>query len=369
MAVVQDPAATPQMIFGLFERHRTSFENVSFLYEGSIAATAKNPSNPSTVSFQGFYAYRSDGATLLDIFTLGSGDPPIKRTVMALIKGEIRTLNATPDSDPPLRNREPDVRPGGPGVLPQHVSPERIFLSWNFSRLKDPSDHECEIKGWEDVNGSRCLKIRYLEFPRSSLKGAVGDPLYTTTWVDLAHDGYPRRLEMRQGGELVFLTEITDFAQLDLPNGRRLWMPRSGKTWTFTGTSDKGAPIRTKNPSYEETTSVLINTVKFNQSLPDEFFSVKKHALLTSDEGLLKLQREMERIVAAKAKEVVPADPKSRKQRLDAAFEEAERQSKMLEASSAAREGAGWTEFAVWSMGIFGVVLVSLGGLFYWRSR
>ncbi|HZW34570.1 MAG TPA: hypothetical protein VFF52_27850, partial [Isosphaeraceae bacterium] len=111
-----------------------------------------------------------------------------------------------------------------------------------------------------------------------------------------------------------------------------------------------------------ETHKILIPTVKFNQGLSDGFFSSKKHALVANDEGLRRLQRELDKTPPPKREKIPPADPGSRRKRLDEALAEADRQAQQLEASSAARAGLGWSEIFYGTLGLAGVVTLSIAG-------
>jgi hypothetical protein len=102
--------------------------------------------------------------------------------------------------------------------------------------------------------------------------------------------------------------------------------------------------------------------------LSDAFFSVKKHALVTSDEGLTRLLRKLEQKPAATPTSP-PSDPESRKKRLDLALIEADRQGEALEASSAASAGAGWFGILYNALAVFGVLALGAAGFWYWRNR
>ncbi len=365
-----DPAIDGPALFALFQRYHASIRDVTFIHEGTLEMKGSGPGKPEVRgSFQTFYAYRSDGATLLDVFGQREGKPR-GRLVCSILQGRMELLDATPDQETPIRDRVPESGPGGPGSMARYDSPERIFLAWYFGTLGEADEHDFKAVGWEEVGGRRCLKVSFLKQPKALLKGWVGALPYLRMWVDLQRDGYPLRYEYLRGEDVEVRGEITRMELLQLPDGRPVWMPARGMTWGFHGKGDRGELVVKKEPTSIETHTILIKTVMFNQGLSDSFFSVKKHALVASDEGLRKLQHEMEAESAVQAKEKrLAAGLGDHRKRLDAALEEAERQSRMLEASSAARAGAGWAEFAVWSMGILGIVIVSLGGLLYWRSR
>jgi hypothetical protein len=369
LAAQGDPAIDGPTLFAALQRYHASFRDVTLIHEGSAQFLATQSDGPSPVgTFQSFYAYRSDGASLLDAFGQ-QPDKPKGREIYALLHNRLEGLNATPDAgDTPIRLRTPYVAPGGPGSLGRAESPERIFLAWYFPTLGEPAEHDFKALGWEDVDGQRCLKVSFLRQPRPRLKGWVGGLPYMRFWIDPQRDCYPLRYEYYRGDDLEVRCEITRMERLHLPDGRAIWMPVEGKTWGFFGRSESGKPTMTKEPASIDTHKILVDTVKFNQGLSDGFFSVKKHALVASDEGLRKLQRELESEAASKAKRV-PADPESRRKRLDEALEEADRQAKQLEASSALRSGPGWLGVLPGGMGAFGVALLGVAAYWYWKHR
>ncbi len=372
VAAQHDPAIEGKTLFAVFERYHSSFRDISFLYEvthARLEATAGKEPDPANVRrSQGLYAYRSDGATVWDVFGQGRGNKPVGRMISAILHNRLERLNASPDSGPAVRDRVPEVAPGGPGVLAGPDSPERIFLAYYFPTLVDPSEHEIEFQGWENISGHRCLKVRMLKQPRPLLKGWVGGLPFVKLWVDLERDGCPLRYELYRGNDLEVRTEVTRLERLTLPDGRHLWLPVTGKTMTFLGQEGPGRIVHTKEPVSVEDYGVLVETVKFDQGLSDGFFSAKKHALVANDEGLRKLQRELEKTPKPQMKRL-PADPESRQKRLDEALAEADRQAQRLEASSAARAGVGWFEALYGGLGMLGVLAIGGASFWYWRGR
>ena len=338
VAVAQeDPLIDARTLFAVFERYHASFRDISFLYEFCFTdlrkAGDKEPDPAKVRRSQGLYAYRSDGATLRDEFSQGNGNRPVARIITSILHNRMEGLNASPDLQPSVRDRIPESAPGGPGVLAGPGSPERILLAYYYPTLGDPTEHEVEFQGWEEVDGHRCLRVRMLRQARSLLKGWVGGLPFIELWVDMKRDGCPLRYELYRGDELEVRCEITRLEQLPLPGGRTLWLPVAGKTMTFLGQEGPGKIIHTKNPVTLEDIGVLLETVQFDAGLSDNFFSVKKQAFVSSDEQLRNLQRELDKAPKPVTKRQ-PADPASRQKRLDEALAEADRQAERLQASS-----------------------------------
>jgi len=362
-----DPVIDGPTLFASLQRYQSSFHDVTFIQEGTLEMRRSGSGKPDSVTrFQTFFAYRKDGATLLDAFSQ-QADKRKFRLISSILHGRVETLNATPDDGPPVRSRDPESRPGGPGSLLRYDSPERIFLAWYFSTLAEAAEYDFKALGWEDVDGHRCLRVSMLRQPKPLLKGWPGGLPYVHLWIDPRRDSYPVRYEYYQGADLETRVEITRMERLKLPDDRSVWFPAEGKTWGFLGRGEQGERVYKKEPTAIEAHVILIDTVKFDQGLNDSFFSVRKHALVASDEGLRKLQRELE--IQPSARERLTSDPESRRKRLDAALDEANRQAEALEASSAARASSGWFGVLTGGMGLFGVVLLCGAAFWYRKNR
>jgi hypothetical protein len=355
-------------LFALFERYHSSFRDIGFVHEGTLENFREKSDRPADLyRFQTYYAYRNDGATLLDVFGRKTPDKPMNRLIASVLHDRLEMLNATPDRGTKVRARVPQAGAGGPGSLARYDSPERIFLAWYFPTLGSPEEHELKMEGWDDVGGHRCLRVRMLRQPRSMLKGWVGGMPFVRLWIDPSRDGYPIRFEYYRGDDLEVRSEVSRMEHLNLPDGRSIWFPAEGRTLTWVGQDGHGQLTHTKEPSSIETHAILLGTVKFNRGLADSFFSVKQHAAAANDEILVKLQHEIEEKVPTK--KPLPADPESRRKRLDEAVAEADRQAKGLEASSLARGSAGWSDVLSSGLGLIGVLALVGAGVAIWRAR
>ncbi len=309
-----DPSIDGKTLFAVFEKYHSAFHDITFLYDVRFSKADKvgdKELDPGSVrTMQGLYAYRSDGATLRDDFAMGTGVRPIGRTITCILHNRMEGMDASPDLLPAVRDRIPETGPGGPGVLAGPCSPERIFLAYYYPTLGDPAEHEIEFQGWEDVDSHRCLKVRMLQQARPLLKGWVGGLHFIKLWVDLKRDGCPLRYELYRGDDLEVRSEISRLEHLPLPGGRAFWLPVAGKTVTFLGQLGPGQIVHTKEPYTLEEIRILAESVKFDQGLGDSFFSVKKQALVASDEDLRKLQRQLEEAPKPEVKRQ-PAAPES----------------------------------------------------------
>jgi hypothetical protein len=369
-AVGDPPQPDSRTIFAQWETYCSAFKDVAFVYEGTMKNLGSKEHDPDAErTFQGYYAFRNDGATLIDVFDdLGAGGRPGSRQLFSLLDGRMETLDASPDFLPRVRDREPVAANGGAGSLNRPNAPERIFLAWFLHAKCDPTEYELQPQGWEDIEGHRCLEARMPGLPRSQAHQWQGEPPFYRLWLDPERGCYPLRWEYSSGGEEIGMRiEILHLERVALPDGRLLWFPREGRTWTYGGTDENGRPVTKKEPTYLETHRILTGTVTFDQGLNDAFFSVKRHALVASHEDLKTLQRELERAPVKIPAKAIPSDPESVRKRLDESLAEADRQAQRLEASSAAREGAGWGDILPWGLGITGG-LILLGVVYRSRS-
>jgi hypothetical protein len=147
-----------------------------------------------------------------------------------------------------------------------------------------------------------------------------------------------------------------ELERLPLADGRERWFPVRGVTFVypFIGRGYVDRPV-----GYE-TYKVLRGTVRFNQNLPDAFFSLDWKGALPEDEGLAVLRHEFR-------KPPMRRDPAGIKQHLEKALVEADQQSRHLEAASLARESWSWT--TVGQAGFAALGVVTLLGVGLWRRK
>ena len=282
-----EPAMDGPTVFALLQRYHSSFRDVSFIHEGKLEYTDAGSASPIPhADSRHFMPIEATVRRSLIFSANKRASPrvaPSPQSCTAAWSGWTRRRIGTLRSVPGSRRLDP----AGPGRWGDQ-SPERIFLAWYFPTLGEPAEHDFKVLGWEDVDGHRCLKVSMLRQPKKLLQGWHGGLPYIRLWIDPQRDGYPVRYEYYRGDDLHIRGEITRMERVQVPEGRAIWFPTQGKVWGFVG--QHGLAVH-KEPAYTDTHGVLIHTVKFNQGLKDSFFSVKKHALVASDEDLRKLQQ------------------------------------------------------------------------------
>lgn len=348
-----------QAVSEMFRSYGSSFKDVQFLYEGTMRSADQAEEDART--FQGYYAYRDDGATLIDVFGLPRNRKQAEsRSLYAMLGSKMESFNATPDRSSRLSDREPEQSNGGPGALNRPDSPERIFLAYYLRTHVSPDEYGLETHGWDDVDGRRCLIVTVQNSPRSLTKDARSAESYTKLWLDLERGGNPLRIENYASGHLLIRTEVQALEQIPREKGPPFWMPVRGRTETYGVKFNRGKTTRLTKPNVFETHNIMVGTVRFDRGLADGFFSTKAHALVVSDEKLIKFQRELNQSVEGEKKPPrrLRSDPESVQKRLDEALVEADKRSPRLEASSAARASTPWWGALAWLLPPCGFLLV-----------
>ena len=224
LGFLADPPVDAQTVADIFRSYSSEYKDVQFLYEGTISPVDKNV---PPVSFQGSYTYRSDGATLIDLFYLGGGRPTT-RLLSSLLRNQQEDLEASPDYLPPLRDREPRISASGSGALDRPDTPERFFLASFFRGHVNVEEYGLEPQGWEEIDGHRCLVVRsYLG--RRPQPNAPAHPVLSqalarlgTRWAPFADRSIRRRQDrhsnLRHAGEAGQAVGSPDLVPLRGPN-------------------------------------------------------------------------------------------------------------------------------------------------------
>ena len=354
-----DAAQFLRIIKGLHSEIR----DVTFVFEGGITPHDSGGINPAKPSmYQGLYSFRSDGATLLDVFSWSPDmGKPGMRTIDVILKGNHSKISQVPD----LGISQPQNGKGAPGVLNGPASAERILYLWYFQTLVDPELFGYEFQGWERVDGHRCLRVEFNQVPRDQVATWPGDLPIVRFWIDMERGGHPLKVEFWNGTKLFMRSDKIELARLSIADGKAIWFPIRGETNSFNGPDKAGRDSYRDSPFFTETYAAVNGSVRINQGLTDDYFTVKRKDAMPDIGDLRRMQRELNSKPVVRLR----TDPRGVNERLDAKLKEAERQAKQLEASSAAREVWGWTPILQLALGVLGVLLVSGALLWRWRSR
>ena len=344
----------------LIEAAHADIADVSFLFEGFDAGfpegTALETVKPGNGTvYQGVYAFRrsyANYATLLDRFLneLHQKPPLESHDTDAILRWNMLSVTRQPD----FEHKSTSESPGGGGTLNKPGSPERILYLWYFTAKRDLAAEGFVNQGWEDVDGHRCLRFQVDEVPRALNKSNRHSVI--RFWVDLARGGHPLKVEYRDNdgpNGVSMRSSGIKLRQLPLPDGRLIWFPVEGRTESFLTTAGL-----TRQPVGLETYTVLDGTVRFNQNLSDEVFTLKaNHKIPLTAEMLAKQARC----------EIPPdrQDPQGIKERLDRIMVRADHKTEQLDASA---PGEGWWLGAS-QAGLIVLGVVALAGVAVWKWR
>lgn len=342
----------------LLEPLHSVIRDVSFICEGASEFVGPsellNGGNQDR-SFQCEFWYRNDGSTRIEVYLKPSVvDAPFVRSTKALHQGRVEELTVNPDTRDLGKVR---VLRGTGGSIRETGSPNYILYLWFFESLKDPSDRNYEYRGWEVVDGHRCLCVQFDFVPGLKMK----DPPKIRFWMDLARGGHPLRVETDMGGKLASRVSGIKLDRFELSRGGQAWLPVDGVLEYFAW-----GPKTFDSPTMRETYHVLKGTVRINTDLRDEVFSaVKWKGRIPPTPGWNRMRQEFDYAATNRIRE--PRDPDSVKKRLDEKLREADLQSEMIEASSVARETWSWTAILQLCTAVVGIS--TLAAAVVWRRK
>jgi hypothetical protein len=117
-------------------------------------------------------------------------------------------------------------------------------------------------------------------------------------------------------------------------------------------------------PTFRETYTVVTSSIVFNQGLPDKRFSTDWKGPTVETAELKRIREEFENTPPFRS------DSAGTQARLDKMLAEADRQSKQLEASSAAKEAGKWgNSLLPLGLGFLGAALLAGAAYWKWRGR
>lgn len=352
--------------------------DISFVFEGEVrfvgpaSLPEQKGKKPEDFGqrFQGAYALRSDKAALLDVYYRGFPElaPFVHDKLATLGNGKFEILGQTPDLK---RGRDAKrVENGSLSRINVSRSPQSFYYLWyflnNIYTIKVKSKNY-QFLGWENVDGNRCLRVRIAAPPGL---GPIDRGDYTDFSIDLERGGHPLRVESYEKSRLFTRLSGVELRQFPTPDGKKVWLPVRGRRDSFVWEhSVPGFDI----PIFSENQYMVDGSLRINQGLPDSFFSVDEgrgfEGTAASDRlrgrfASLSLRREFE---ALPPPPPFRTDPAGVRERLERQLAEADRQAKVLDASSEARAATPWTLILQTILVVAGVAC--LGGALAWRWR
>lgn len=338
-----------------------AIRDIALVFEGKVEYVGPqdlpHPEGGPMETFQGDLLFRSDGAILLNTYErTHPPDSALIQRVESYINKTVEDVEWHPE-DKRSRTRVESRRVGGAAHYNGPASPSRILYVGYFASLDEDEAAKFRSEGWEDVGGVRCLKLK-LQRPAPANKTRTEE-----YWIDLARGGHPLKVEWHDDSDLVLRTHDIELRHFDLPGSKKVWLPVGGITETFIWND-----IYYKEPIVRETYSIPPGSVRLNQGIPDGFFTAKNGGAIPGGDTPNPLRRAFDD-AAAHPRPRQKMDRASIRERLDRALEEADRQSRMIEASSTARQS--WSATSVIQVVCFvaGLAMVVLGIVALRRAR
>jgi hypothetical protein len=256
--------------------------DVEFQYEGAIQqlqnpdysklpkelrdANAANVGKKNSYSYQGTYAYRSDGAFHLDLYRRpDDASQPVTREIHSLLDDTRGFRKLIPDKGglvgPDVINKSHALS------FIKEAFPTLVFSQPIIHQLLRAKSSSLDYShaGWERKNGRNCLILEFF-----GVEQKTGQKMFSHKyWLDLERSGQPIYSEKYDGGSLaVRVSEIElDLYQTD--DGQTAWHPSKGRFQSFRNLFDYSS-----TPVAEQNFDVLRGTLRINQKLANSRFSL-----------------------------------------------------------------------------------------------
>ncbi len=360
VAEAPDAAQALRLVKGLHEGIR----DFSFVYEGNMECVGPERIVGKETKerdlwkhhFQGELSYREeDGAALVNFYQINAAPGSVvSQTKWSFLKGAAQERILVPDKG--IRNPKPVTTGATQEALNQPDSPYRFFFHWYFHGLSEADASRVEGRGWEVVDGHKCLVVDIIKIPGEQ---GVKDRF----WIDLDRGGNPLRYE-EIGGASTVRCRTHDIRLTKLKAGEKeVWLPISGTQDSFLWNSSYHA-----DPIYRANFSVVNGSIRINTGLSNGDFSVMKPDSADPKAKELKLSGQYRDAMSRPPPDPVKTDPKSVRERIDAHLAEADRQAKMLEASAPSRESWSWVGAVQVTVAVAAVALIGTALMMRRRS-
>ena len=331
-------------------------DDVRFEYEGSyrfLGTKSEKDLGPEGIvdTFSGRFAWRRDGAVLVDCYHRNSTDGKLTRRSLAILKGKAEIYD------------RPFDQVGGAGVIQeaqssiilQTSSPGSMFsIAWIRPFLSDPHMYMTH-EGSVELDGRRVELLAFAyKKPNDAyptLKNASGFRM----WIDLERGGLVLKQERYDGNDTQLASRMTvEIDRFPLSSSKSVWLPIAYTGSGFVGTDDKNNMIYKNNPTSVEKGYLLKTSVMINSHPGDSVFSVNyKPGTPITD----RLKREefsfgQQKVPKSQSRQQMEEELREAVARADA-------QSAELKASTSARPRfSDWTRGAPWVVSIAAFLLL-----------
>lgn len=341
-----DREALVQLIQGA--QAGAGYSDVSFEFEGQAEFPEENrradrDDSDAAFSYSGTYAMRSDGARRAGIYFFNHLERTSENYVVCTLGSETTVWIKPADAEEAKVTIAEATRTDfqRAGCFGQILEADEVIELARGSR-------PYEFVGFERLDGARCAVARfYRAIDMKDKEKAVSE----TYWIDLERGGYVLRHEHRWGRNLARLTTDVRLESFDTPSGRSVWLPVHGQEQGHVTRDKRDRSIRVfpRDPVYVESYDLVKATLRFDQSLTDDYFTVKpRKGDLVSDQ-IKQAEYEYGQYVIRSRQ---PAEPPPSDAEIEAGLESMLKDSdflnRELKATSVARRGPTWSDRAPW---------------------
>ena len=361
-----EPRVEAAQFATMMRSSHSSIRDIAFIYEGDMTWTGPvadllRPTQEFDEKFQGVYINRADDSMFIDVYYKNMNEnAQIIRSKRSLLKNVVAVASIAPDAIPSRQGLKARRGPGGAGALNGPQSPHMLYYGWIINAMYDPQPWGYEFRGWDEIDGRRCLTVKTNIGP----SGGVDNLNYHLYSFDIERGGHPLKVETFRNAKLSTRLDKVSLQQFTARDGVAVWIPVAGTVEGFEWENKFYS-----RPVLRQTIALVAGSVVVNQGLPDAVFSIDRKGGMPGSDELKKLEkinaestlgRNFGKDVAGPKQPAFRTDPEGVQQRLNEQLAKADDQARQLKASSVAR--SGWItsmlpQIALSSVGIGALIL------------
>jgi hypothetical protein len=362
-----DEAIDRNQLIQLMEASRPDFQDVSFEYEGEYVYPREQQQKSQRLgtdgvsdTYSGVYVRRRDDARVVDIYRFLHRTNSATHVVIA-VRGDTVEASAKKHDSPKakLNIRRARIEEFGRGNFGSIWLRDAVL---GYAR----STYLYEYIGSRKHDGNDCLVVRF-RLAEKEEEVANSGIVSKTFWIDLKRGGHVLHCEERWGDDLVKLTTGVRLESFESEPGKSVWLPVTGhcEGRVTLDPNDMKKTVFLDEPVYVENYRLLASSLRWNQGLKDDRFSVKAKPGDVVTDALRQAKYEygqyMVRSKAEKAEKPKRVTDEEVEKNLDRMLKDADVLARELKAASPQREGTSWLSLAPWAAaGLSGVGLVVL---------
>lgn len=342
---------SPAQFLRLIKSLHSQVTDISFVFEGESTYVGPDTPTPDERAayeerFQGSFSCKNNSDIYMHVYHNKYRESRVNRSLLSVVNGK---LSYAEYQDP----RSPFIIGAGGGLRGIHEtgSPLAYYFAPPLNRFRSSEEFHFKQEPWQEIEGHRCLVAAVYPSNRR-------DAERVCYWFDMARGGHALKFEAFYDNKLVSTLSDIELTKFRASDSREVWIPTKATINNYSW----GGKFYTV-PTVRTTNFVLESSLKINSGIGDDEFDLRKRVVESNPRGV---SREWFALSEANRKVKPRTDPKSVREGLDRSLAEADRQSRLLNASSSAREESAWSFLLPLSFGATGVIL--LAGVLIFRE-